>query len=267
MWNETGLSKRHGLDRFALGELWSRNDHPYARALLLCDAPVNTFIVTSASLLRAAFLTFFCRHGERPGLEETESLRILFNKPRDAGSHSQADVLQDEILHPSSAWLPGPPLRKQNSAKQPFSLMHSPCKPTNQALSQWGFRLLLKMVLRVNTLQMWFSPLGVWSWKEKGLAIFMWLQVPYSVMSNYLPPYTSWFKPFHASWKLQFRVEKVKPSLRHLKGNLIFLNAEHLLKKSSPFRVPADEHPKITTWNFLWLWGSQALCSCEQVFR
>lgn len=69
MWNETEFSKRHGLDRFALGESQSRNDHPRARLLPLRDAPVNTCIVTSASLLRAAFLTFLRRNGECPGLE------------------------------------------------------------------------------------------------------------------------------------------------------------------------------------------------------
>lgn len=74
MWNEAEFTKRHGLDGFALGELRSRNG-PCARALLLCETLVNTCIVTSASLLRAAFLTFLCKNGECPGLEKNKLLK------------------------------------------------------------------------------------------------------------------------------------------------------------------------------------------------
>lgn len=165
--------------------------------------------------------------------------RILFNKSRDAGRHNQADVLRDEILRPSSGWPSGPPFgkKRKNSAKQPWGLRTWLCKPTNQAPSQWGSRLLLKLVLRVNT------PESLESERKRFIKFHAALGIlsNFSVIASYPPPYISWFKPFHVS--------KSSTSQRHL----IFLNAEHLLRKTSPFGVSVVEHPKITTWKLLWL--------------
>ena len=114
MWNETEFSKRHGLDRFALRSCEAEINIPVPGLCCCVIPPWIPVLLWAPVCSKQHFWHNFAGMVSVQDWNKLNCWRILFHKPRDAGSHSQADVLQDEILHPSSRWPSGPPFREQS---------------------------------------------------------------------------------------------------------------------------------------------------------
>lgn len=208
MWSEAELLKQHGLGWFA----WAGMITPVPE---LCCSVIPRWIPVLLWVPICSQKHFWHSFARMVSVQDCNTLtcwRILFNKPRDTGSHSQTDVLQDEILHPSSGWTSGPPVRKKSTTVP--SRIEVSCldwaNPQIGHLPQWGLTLFAcdsasqSLNLERKGLNKLESVLGILS--------------NISSMSSYLPSYSTWFQCFSEPWELQFRVERVKPSLQYLKG-------------------------------------------------
>lgn len=142
MWNEAEFLKQHGLDWFASAGM-------IIPVPGLCFCVIPQWIPVLLQVPICSQQHFWHSFAGMVSVQDCNTLtcwRILVNKPRDAGSHSQTDVLQDEILHPSSGWTSGPSFRKKSTTVP--SRIEAMTVQTHKSGTA---------SVRVNTLCMWFS--------------------------------------------------------------------------------------------------------------